>query len=514
MTHRRYLSEDAAHHGASVTAREMRDWWPSSGSADSDVLPDLDMLRVRSRDLGRNNAMLSGAIQTQIDNIVGPVLRLAARPNARLLGWSESEAAAWARHVEALWRDYAESPTFSAAGDRDFHASTETMLRGALLSGDALALPLWLPDRAGTRWATAHQIVEGDRLSNPGDCMDTGTLRGGIETSRHGQPLAYHIRRSHPGDAIYRPQDVTWARVPAQTRWGRPRVIHLCDAQRPGQRRGVPIASTVMGALKLSGHYQLTELQASLVNAKIAAIIESTLDGQEIAQMFGAEPADLLEAYNGWRGNLDSGAFIQVPVGAKVGGFAPQRPATAYASFMKHIANEISVGMNMPGLLVTKDFSEVNFSSARAALLEAWRHFHGRRRWLTSRWCNQVYAVWLEEAVNRGLVEAPEFYAARNAYCGAQWIGVGHLPIDPVKTARANEIKLATNQTTLQAVYAEVGEDWEEAVAQRARERQHLASLGLVDSEILPVDVDDDENDENDDDDEDENNPPPQRPYE
>lgn len=214
-----------------------------------------------------------------------------------------------------------------------------------------------------------------------------------------------------------------------------------------------------------------------------------------------------MEAYNGWRGNLDSGAFLQVPVGAKVGGFAPQRPATAYADFMSHIANEIAVGMNMPGLLVTKDFSKVNFSSARAALLEAWRHFHSRRKWLAGGWCNQVYALFLEEAANSGLIEAPDFYANKTAYCGAQWIGVGHLPIDPVKTANANKIKLETNQTTLQAVYAEAGEDWEDQVAQIAREHAHLAQLGLSPAQAAPlaageqIDPDDPDPDADDDDD-------------
>ncbi len=42
--------------------------------------------------------------------------------------------------------------------------------------------------------------------------------------------------------------------------------------------------------------------------------------------------------------------------------------------------------MNLPYELFAKDFSRVNYSSARAALLEAWRYLHGRRRWLTSTW--------------------------------------------------------------------------------------------------------------------------------
>ncbi|WP_449235596.1 phage portal protein [Azospirillum doebereinerae] len=92
--------------------------------------------------------------------------------------------------------------------------------------------------------------------------------------------------------------------------------------------------------------------------------------------------------------------------------------------------------MNIPYELLVKDFSQTNYSSARAALLEAWRFFNGRRAWLGTYWATPVFDLWLEEAVNLGEIEAPDFYANRFAYTRCRWIGAGKGWVDPVKEPR------------------------------------------------------------------------------
>ena len=115
-------------------------------------------------------------------------------------------------------------------------------------------------------------------------------------------------------------------------------------------------------------------------------------------------------------GKLQDGAVIPLPVGARLRSFAPGRPNVAFEAFMLAVERRIAAGMNLPYELFAKDFSRVNYSSARAALLEAWRYFHGRRRWLTTTWLRPIYELWLEEAVNAGVIDAPGFYANRYAY--------------------------------------------------------------------------------------------------
>jgi len=131
-----------------------------------------------------------------------------------------------------------------------------------------------------------------------------------------------------------------------------------------------------------------------------------------------------------------------------------------------------------------KDFSKTNYSSARAALLEAWRYFLGRRAWLVRYWINPIYELWMEEAVNNGAIDAPDYYGNRYAYLRARWIFAGRGWVDPVKEAEAAGTRMNYGLSTLEAECAEQGLDYEEVMEQRAYERKKMTEMGL-DTEMI-----------------------------
>jgi len=139
----------------------------------------------------------------------------------------------------------------------------------------------------------------------------------------------------------------------------------------------------------------------------------------------------------------------------------------------------LSVGTNLPYERVYKDISKTNYSSARAALLEAWRTFTTRRAWIAAAWAQPWYELWLEEDINAGNTEAPDFYQRRYAYTRAKWIGLGRGWMDPVKEAQAAQLRMEIGISTLEDECAEQGKDWEEVLDQRAREKAKLEELGL-----------------------------------
>ncbi|MBI5135783.1 MAG: phage portal protein [Nitrospirae bacterium] len=469
--------QDTAHYGASRTARELASWTPSLASADADLLTELPALVARSRDLVRNNGLAAGGIQTLVDNVVGTGLRLSAKPDYLVLGKNKTWADDWARTVEAHWRTWAEGVGCDAARQLTFDGLTTLVFRTAMVSGESLALPQWLPGRSA--FATAIQLVDPDRLSNPAGRLDGGALRGGIEFDDYGAPSAYWIRKSHPADVPGLLSAAEWLKVPARTPFGRPRVIHVHDKERTGQSRGKPLLAAVMRQFKMLDHYQHTELQASIVNAMIAAFMETSMGAEEIAEFFGGSLDDYVAKRNAWEVKLEGGSVLPLFPGDKIAPFTPSRPATAYADFTMATLRHIAAGLNFPYELLVKDFSQTTYSSARAALMEAWRFFQGRRRWLSVYWASPVYALWLEEAVSRGLVEAPDFYANRAAYCRARWIGPGRGWIDPVKEAQAAALRIKLGISTWQQECAEQGLDWEEVFEQLAVERQKAEELGL-----------------------------------
>ena len=78
--------------GAKST-RINNDWTVSSGSPDYDLLPDLPLLRERSRELLRNDPYAASVVRSMVDNTVGVGIKPQAHIDAEVLGISEEEAA-------------------------------------------------------------------------------------------------------------------------------------------------------------------------------------------------------------------------------------------------------------------------------------------------------------------------------------------------------------------------------------------------------------------------------------
>ena len=479
------VGHDTAYSGASYRRKQLANWGPVRAPADVDLLPELGTLVARTRDLDRNNGIAAGAFQSLNDNVVGIGLRLAATPDYRALGKDIEWAEEWGRNVESLWKTWAEGCTCDAAYRRNFASMSQLVFRSALQNGETLALALWL-DRPNLAWRTAIQLVDTDRLSNPIDrMMITKNMRGGIEIDQYGRPIAYYIRAipEYLSLLYYAPVvggPAEWVRIPAETEWGRKRVIHMFEMQRVDQTRGAPILTPIIEQFRMFDAYQRTELQSAIVNAIVAGIIETPMDPAGISELVGGDAAGYLAAKNEYRVQLEGGTLIPLYPGDKLQPFTPSRPVGTYPAFVETILRQIGAACGLPYELVLKDFSKTNYSSARAALLEAWRFFLNRRAWMATYWCQPVYELWLEEAVNAGVVEAPEFYQLKAYYARAKWIGPGRGWVDPVKEAEAAKIRMQNNISTLEMECAEQGYDWQEILEQRAIEVRRIDELGLT----------------------------------
>jgi lambda family phage portal protein len=473
--------EAAAHNAASLDDRSMSDWLPMSGSADADIINELDVMVARARDLPRNNGVVSGAHQTLKDNIIGATLRLSAKPDYRLLGKDIEWARAWSRSTEAQFRSWADTTECDAGRSLTLLGLSLQILNGAFLNGDGLALPIWKP-RGGSRWGTRLHVIESDRLATPTGMDRKKYLNGGVQSDQHGEPHGYWIMKNHPGDkfGMLQASPDQWTFIPAFTAWGRRRVVHLHDKERSGQSRGTPLVKSVMRELNMAGKYTSTELQTTIANSLIAGVLESDLDPESMNDIFGEGTKDKYDQFvGGFRGQLKAGAIIKAPPGTKMHLLNAGRNNSGFEQYMTSVLRYISTGLNIPYELLMKDFSKTNYSSARAAMLEAWRYFYGRRRWLSDYWLNSVYELWLEEAIQLGRVDAPDYYENKYAYTRCRWIMQGRGWVDPVKEAKAAQIRMDSNLSTLEQECAEQGLDYEEVLEQKAYEKKMAQDLGV-----------------------------------
>lgn len=469
---------DTAHAGASLTAFDTVSWSPRRGSADADLLPELPDLRVRQRDLTRNNGVARGIIQTQVDNVVGTGLRLSSRPDYKSLGKPKEWAAEWRRQYEALFQSWWWTNACHAGDTMTGDQMTALQFRSLMDNGEYIALPMWIDDR-GDGFSTKLQTIEPDRLSQPNGAMETARFRGGVEFDVYGAPVAYHFKRTHPGDNFIDGMMSGWERVPRRTAFGRLRVIHGFDPERSGQSRGKPMLAPVLAQFKQLDRYTNAEIMAAVVNAMVAMTIETPLDHDSIVELFSKDSTAYLKARQEHAVHMQPGTMLPLFPGDKAQAFLPQRPATGFASFVSNVTRIIGVAADLPYELVMKDFSQTNYSSARAALLEAWRSFNRRRDWLGTQWMDPIAWLFLEEMVQAGRIEAPGFYENRYAYQRCRWIGPGRGWIDPVKEADASVIRLDNNLSTLEQECAEQGLDWEEVIEQRAAEFELAKSFGI-----------------------------------
>lgn len=476
---------ETAHHAASRQARDMMSWPARRLSPDAALLTEIDTIAGRVDDLARNNGIASGAERTFTDNVIGPRFMCKPTPNRTLIGRDVKWAKTWSQIVAAEWETFANTTWFDAGLRHTFHDATRLVARSLCSPGEALALPMWISD--DSRWKTRLMMIDPARLSTPRGMRDSQTMRGGIEMDAStGAAVAYHIRKAHPGDG-YRIQAGAvneWERIPAWHAFGRARVIHVFEPERFGQSRGKPIVTAVARQFKMLDHYHREQLRQAVLDSLVFAAVETPLDQATIVEMFAGSD-DPMAAYQQsiaeWGLQMKGGAMIPMPPGTKLEAFSPQRQASSLATFTEVMLRHIATGLNMPYELVFRDFSKTNYSSARAALLEAWRYFLSVRQYLADHWAQAVYELWFEEAVNRGRIpdcEPRDFYGNRVAWTRTRWIGAGRGWVDPLKEAQAAQERLKTI-STLEDEAAEQGKDWDDQLEQQAEENARASELGL-----------------------------------
>ena len=455
-------------------------WWnPGLRDAAGDTLQALPLQRGQSRELARTNPIAAGALQTNVDRVVGTGLVPVFEPALPVLGWTADQAEAWKATVAQEWSLWADSPECDLEGELNFYDKQGLTLRSALESGDAFTL---LPD--GDRTTTQPyrlrlQTIEADRVGNPRGGIDTASIAGGVRRGSAGVE-AYHVYARHPGALAAGGSFAdmfagTWIERIGQS--GRRRMLHHYRVLRPGQPRGVPYLAPVVEALKQLGRYSEAELQAAVVAAFFTVFVESPTGSP--APIFGASEQQALQQPEV---GMAPGAVVGLAPGETAKFADPTRPNPAFESFVQAVVQQIGVGLAIPAELLMKRFN-ASYSASRAALLDAWVWFRSMRTWLARSFCQPVFETWMAEAVATGRIDAPGFFAdplLRWAYTRASWHGDSFGSLNPRDEVAAYvEAVEAGLMTRERAQWELFGDSWADTLPQKARERQLITEHGL-----------------------------------
>ena len=489
-----------AYDGGNLWSGDLFSWRPQMRSPDSALLGDRNTIIARTADVARNNGIVSGALQSQKDCVVGTGFKLVPTPDYRALGQTMEWAQQWKRDASAVWRKVTEDPDYYGDARRrlSFNQQIVQAYYSYMTRGEMTATIEWMPRRAD-RYATCLNVIHPDLLSQPDGQPETWTFRAGVQTDQIGAPQRYWFRQAHPSDYWSGSPSFKWKPVDAYTPWGRKQVVHVFDEQEPGQTRGKPGFVSVLASIWKQSRYEKAALEAAIINAMYAAVIESNLDHAAVAQAMGADD-NPLEAYTRQQADFYRNKSIQYD-GAKIPHLlagenlkllTPQHPTAAFEQFESSMMRHFAAGSNMSYEQVSRDYSKTNYSSARAAMLEAWRFFAGRRVFIVEPFVTPFYAAVIEEAIDRGDLTIPagaaDFYAEKAAYTRFKLIGAPRGHIDPLKENQAKSIAYHELQdTTYEDLCAERGHDFEEVIEQRKFEQQLLKDAGLAAPNLRPI---------------------------
>jgi lambda family phage portal protein len=176
---------------------------------------------------------------------------------------------------------------------------------------------------------------------------------------------------------------------------------------------------------------------------------------------------------------ISPGMIMELSPGDEVSAVTPSGQATSARDFITTQQRLAGSGQGLSYEAVSRDMSQVNYSSARQGLLEDQRTYGMWQQFLIEHLCMEVYTEFIISAVLSGQLKIPDFWSNKRKYLKHMWICPGWSWIDPYKEANANKIALETGQDTLSQICAEQGHDWKDVMKQRAKEIKMQQDLGI-----------------------------------
>lgn len=468
-----------SYYDASKRTRGSYDWNPGAGSADLAILPEYASVRKRARDRERNDPHARAIVETMTDNVIGTGLKPQANVDADYLKLDPKEAEDWNRACEREWARAV--PYLDQTGRLDAYGIQRMAFQRTYVDGDFFVQRTRLSG-AMRPTQVAFELIEGDRIYKPGSSavsksggtIDTNRIREGIELGSRMEPVACWVALDHPYDYA-RSSRVKrtnrYARVRMKDSLGMPIMMHLYRPDRPEQTRGISsLAATLKYFEKLEQY-----LEAEIVGKQLEACIGliRTMDPTALMAELSGLPTETLEGrdYSLSVTEWEPGMDVRLLPGEKVELLDPKRPGNTFDPFLKRYLTSLGAAVSVPYVLYSKDYSAVNYSSYRGALLDFLRHCATWHEWITCNLCRPMWDAVMFEAWTEGRLPQVPLLDDPQSWLRSRWLPIRRDWVDPRAEAQAEILGLDNKTKTMAEVLGSRGIDWQEHLEQRARER-------------------------------------------
>lgn len=442
------------------TGRLFADFSSTSASADSDIQPNIRILRARARELARNDSYVSRYLNLMISNVVGKSgIRISskARDDNGTLDMNAN------KQIETAFKQWCKKGVCVSNGRMSFLDAQKLFVETLYRDGEVLIQHI---QTNTNKFGYMIRFYEADHLDEEyNDTASNGNkIKMGVEVNDFDKPVAYYLFKDHPYDTLY--SNVRkHIRVPADE------LLHIFLCNRPEQTRGVSPISTAMANIQMLGGYLEAEVVAARVSSSKMGFFTSPDGNSYVGDGEEGGYAPVM--------NATPGTFEQLPAGMDFKSFDPNHPSSAFESFTKSVLRSISSGLNISYHSLSNDLSSVNYSSIRQGALEDRAAYQISQQLMIDHMIEPIFKKWLEMSISTGAINLPiakfdKFFDATN-YIAREWSW-----IDPLKEIQASVVGLQNGITTYSDIAASQGRDAEELMEMHQKEKELMAQYGIT----------------------------------
>jgi len=489
-----------SHMNANPKTAAKRAWKYQGGSPDDDLVANAATLRQMSRQLEYDSPIVDGMFSTRTTLAVGTGLMPDPIPDIEYLGWTPEQGQKfkndWLRYFSA----WAEEPLCDSRRFNNFYELQRIVSRSEDVNGDVFVTAPFI-SRWNSPFETCVNLVEADCIDNPDDGneifrehQDKGwdTFAGVVE-SEFGHVLGYWICvGDHPLSKRYKPRPKTdinrpkWVFVPCYSDTGRPLIMHMMEAKRVAQRRGVPIIASSIEILLLLDKFVHAYATKAEIQALFTAVILSEKPDAAMmeleALMSGDVEAQRAKDFDDSLLALGSGIVQAANPGDKIQSVESTAPSSDFGQYIGSGLEMVGPSFGVSKGFLTHQFNN-SYSAARAETGLTWSSILVKRGKI-ERFSRAFYNMLMDEAVAKGYLDLPGYfddYLARRAYQRHNWRGPGMPQIDPRASIAAYKEAMALGVITGSQATAEYsGGDYYENVTERGHEISAATAAGLT----------------------------------
>lgn len=467
------VSASRMYHGARQS-RATNGWYAAETSADAELDASLRLLRGRARQLVRDASYAKRAKTVVISNVIGAGVGMqCAIQSSRGKAMKKENAA-----IEAAWLKWGKASSCHTGGKLHF-ADMERAAVGQIFEAGEILFRKHFRRFGDSAVPFALEFIEAERLADHHSIPAAGNgneIRMGVEVDAFERPVAYWLRKRHPGDIRGRvrgTEDIE--RVPADQMW------HLFLVDRWPQSRGEPWLHATARRLNDMDAYSEAEIIAARNSACQMGFIETPVDQPGAKTMVDETAPDTGEQIR----EMAPGLIDYLAPGQTFKEHNPSRPNTAIDPFLRYMLREVAAGTGVSYESLSRDYSQSTYSSSRLALLDDRDLWRTLQQWWLRNFRLPLHCEWLKYAVYGGAVkglDVERYIADPERFEAVKFKPRGWSWIDPKNEVQFAIASVRAGFTTVGEVISKTqdGRDLEDVLEERKAELELMREYGLL----------------------------------